>query len=40
MVLREGVETVLILAGVSFNSTELMSFIVPCWAWAWPWLLA
>jgi len=27
MVLREGVETVLILAGVSFNSTELMSFI-------------
>ena len=27
MVLREGVETVLILAGVSLNSTELMSFI-------------
>src|SRR5947207_9672916 len=27
MVLREGVETVLILAGVSFNSTELMNFI-------------
>jgi len=27
MVLREGVETVLILAGVSFNSTALMSFI-------------
>ncbi|HEY1742993.1 MAG TPA: Fe-S-containing protein, partial [Granulicella sp.] len=26
MVLREGVETVLILAGVSLNSTELMSF--------------
>lgn len=26
MVLREGVETVLILAGVSFNSTELMNF--------------
>src|SRR5438105_14800574 len=27
MVLREGVETVLILAGVSFNSTALMNFI-------------
>ena len=27
MVLREGVETVLILAGVSFNSTELLNFI-------------
>ena len=27
MVLREGVETVLILAGVSFNSAELMNFI-------------
>src|SRR5438105_2016577 len=27
MVLREGVETVLILAGVSFNSAELMTFI-------------
>ncbi len=27
MVLREGVETVLILAGVSFNSTELMNFV-------------
>jgi FTR1 family protein len=27
MVLREGVETVLILAGVSLNSTELMSFM-------------
>lgn len=27
MVLREGIETVLILAGVSLNSTELMSFI-------------
>src|SRR5467141_4181510 len=27
MVLREGVETVLILAGVSLNSTELMSFL-------------
>jgi high-affinity iron transporter len=27
MVLREGVETVLILAAVSFNSTELMSFL-------------
>lgn len=27
MVLREGVETVLILAGVSFNSTELMNFL-------------
>lgn len=27
MVLREGVETVLILAGVTLNSTELMSFI-------------
>lgn len=27
MVLREGVETVLILAAVQFNSTELMSFI-------------
>lgn len=27
MVLREGVETVLILAGVSFNSTELLNFL-------------
>src|SRR5205809_4128026 len=27
MVLREGVETVLILSGVSLNSTELMSFL-------------
>src|SRR5215472_3826278 len=27
MVLREGAETVLILAGVSLNSTELMSFL-------------
>jgi FTR1 family protein len=27
MVLREGVETVLILAGVQFNSTELLSFL-------------
>jgi FTR1 family protein len=27
MVLREGIETVLILAGVSLNSTELMSFL-------------
>ena len=27
MVLREGVETVLILAGVSFNSTELLNFM-------------
>src|SRR5512146_970487 len=27
MVFREGIETVAILAGVSFNSTELMSFL-------------
>ena len=32
MVLREGVETVLVLSAVSLNSTELMSLMAPFWA--------
>src|SRR5690348_5093604 len=36
MVLREGVETVLILSAVSLHSSALMSFLARYWALPWP----